>query len=271
MRSRAHFKAHPIHPALIPFPFAFLWGAALFDLLYLVSDAQAFTITASHLTVAGLIAGVLAAIPGAIDYIYAVPPESSGKKRATKHALGNSTALLLFLGAWLLREPDGSAAMPTVALEVLGAALMGYASLLGGELVVRNMISVDHRYANKGKWKEATFSAAVGERIVVADEDELEAGHMKLLRVNGRRIALARTAEGYCAFEDHCTHRGGSLAGGVLVGTTVQCLWHGSQFDVRSGSVLCGPARERIHVFETAVAKGQVHLVTPPNDPLADR
>lgn len=32
MRSRASYKGHPIHPALIPFPFAFLYGAFFFDL-----------------------------------------------------------------------------------------------------------------------------------------------------------------------------------------------------------------------------------------------
>jgi uncharacterized membrane protein len=32
MRSKASYKGHPIHPALIPFPFAFLYGAFFFDL-----------------------------------------------------------------------------------------------------------------------------------------------------------------------------------------------------------------------------------------------
>lgn len=264
MRSRAHIKAHPVHPALIPFPFAFLWGAAIFDLLHLIVGGTAFTVTASHLTLAGIIAGLIAAIPGVIDYIYAVPPESSAKARATKHGLGNATGLVLFLASWFLRDADGIAGGATVVLELAGAALLGYAGLLGGELVVRNMISVDHRYANKGKWKEASFTGKPGDRIVVAEEAELGSGHMKLLWVNGRRIALARTDDGYCAFEDSCRHRGGSLAGGVLIGNTVHCLWHGSQFDVRDGRVLCGPAREKIHVFTTVVEKGKVVLVTPP-------
>lgn len=263
MRSRAHFKAHPIHPALIPFPFAFLWGAAIFDLLYLVSRHRGFTETASYLTVAGIVAGLLAAAPGVIDYLYAVPPESSGKTRATKHAIGNVTALVLFLIAWLVRQPDGTMGAATLMLELAGAAIMGYAGYLGGELVTRNMVSVDHRYANKGKWNEASFSGKPGDAIVVADEDELEDGHMKLLWVNGQRIALARTTKGYCAFQDSCTHRGASLAGGVLIGETVHCLWHGSQFNVRTGEVECGPARKKIELFETRKKGGQVTLVVP--------
>ena len=32
-----------------------------------------------------------------------------------------------------------------------------------------------------------------------------------------RRLVLACTSEGYAAFDDHCTHRGGSLADGIYV------------------------------------------------------
>ena len=266
MRSRAHFKAHPIHPALIPFPFAFLWGAAIFDVLYLVSGHGDFTITASYLTVAGLLSGLLAAVPGAIDYFAAVPPDSSAKQRATKHALGNVAALLLFFVAWLLRNADGAMEPATLALEILGAAIMAYAGLLGGELVVRNMMSVDHRYADKGRWKETTVEGKPGDEVTVATADELQRGHMKLLWVNGHRIALAKTANGYCAFQDRCTHRGASLAGGVLVGETVHCLWHGSQFNVATGQVECGPAKEKIRLFQTRTKGNDVLLVIPPKD-----
>lgn len=265
MRSTAHVKAHPIHPALIPFPFAFLCGAALFDLFYLVTSRDEFTLTAAHLTVAGIAAGVLAAVPGVIDYLYSVPPNSSGKQRATRHALGNVAALVMFAVAWFLRAADGTMTLPTLALEILGAAVLGYAGYLGGVLVSRNMISVDHRYADAGKWKEESFRASEGDVIPIAHEEELKNGQMKLLRVNGLRIALARTPTGYCAFQDGCTHRGASLAGGVLVGDTVHCLWHGSQFNVETGKVECGPAKEKIRLYQTRVKDGRVMLAVPPS------
>lgn len=263
MRSRAHIKGHPVHPSLIPFPFAFLWGAALFDLAYLVSDRLVFTVTASHLTIAGIAAGLLAAVPGVIDYLYAVPPRSSARQRATKHAAGNVTALLIFFSAWWLRADDGTMSTATLILELVGAGVLAYSGLLGGELVVRNMISVDHRFANKGKWQEEDFSAAPGASLVVAKAKDLGEGHMKLVRVNGRRLAVARTADGVCAFEDRCTHRGGSLAGGVLIGTTVQCLWHGSQFDVRTGKRVCGPAEEGIKTFPIEQKGDDLVLIAP--------
>jgi nitrite reductase/ring-hydroxylating ferredoxin subunit/uncharacterized membrane protein len=265
VRSNAHYKAHPIHPSLIPFPFAFLTGALLFDIAGSLWGRPALWTTGAHLTLAGLAAGIVAAIPGAIDYFYTVPPRSSGKQRATKHAIGNVTALLLFAAAWLLRSDDWSPSTAALALELAGAAALTYSGYLGGTLVTRNMISVDHRYANAGKWQESTLSGTRGQPLAVGKKDDLEENQMKLLRVNGRRIVLARTGDGYTAFDDSCTHRGGSLAGGVLIDGTVQCLWHGSQFHVASGDVSCGPAKKKIRVYEVTESKdGDVLLVHPP-------
>jgi nitrite reductase/ring-hydroxylating ferredoxin subunit/uncharacterized membrane protein len=264
VRSRAQFKAHPIHPALVPFPFAFLTGAAIFDVIGVAAGAPSLWTTGSHLQLAGIATGLLAAVPGIVDYIYTVPPNSSGKKRATRHALGNVTAMVLFALSWLLRGPQLEPSAMGIGLELIGAGLLAYSGYLGGTLVTRNMISVDHRYAGAGKWQEAEFTAKPGHPLVVADVDDLKADQMKLLRVNGHRIVLARTASGYAAFDDGCTHRGGSLAGGVLIGDTVQCLWHGSQFNTATGRVSCGPAKTAIRVYEVTETKGTVLLVSPP-------
>ena len=263
MRSRAHFQAHPLHPALIPFPFAFLSGAAAFDLASVAIGNARLSQTAADLTLAGIIAGLLAAVPGIIDYVYTVPPASSGRKRALRHGLSNVSALALFAVAFVLRRPDWSAGPATILVETLGFAVLAYAGWLGGTLVTRNLISVDHRYADRGKWQEGTFTGKPGDEIVVAHEDDLRDGHMKLLHVNGRRIALARVGDDFLAVADGCTHRGGSLAGGVVIGGRVQCLWHGSQFDLRSGAPTCGPAKKGVATFTVRRKDGNVLLTIP--------
>lgn len=257
MRSTAHFKGHPLHPALIPFPFALLVGAALFDLAAWIFARTSFATTARHLTIAGLAAGIIAAVPGIIDYLKAVPPRSSAKKRARQHGLLNAAALAAFALALTVRG-NLSHALVT-AIELLGAGLLVYSGWLGGVLVNRNLIGVDHRYQNAGKWKELRLDPKP-QPLVVADEDELKAGQMKLLHIGKRRIALGRTERGYVAFDDRCSHRGGTLAGGVLIGTTVQCLWHGSQFDVETGAVRCGPAEQGISCYRVEIRNGQVTL-----------
>jgi nitrite reductase/ring-hydroxylating ferredoxin subunit len=72
---------------------------------------------------------------------------------------------------------------------------------------------------------------------------------MKLVHVDDKRVVVARTEEGHAAFDDRCTHRGGPLSDGVLICGTVQCPWHGSQFDVRTGEVKCGPAEKGIRTY----------------------
>jgi len=263
VRSRASFKAHPLHPALIPFPFAFLVGSTLFDLASFLAGSRALSLTAAHLTLAGIVAGLLAAVPGIVDYFYTVPPDSSAKARATRHGAGNGVALLLFALAFWQRDADWNATLLTMGLELLGAGLLAYSGWLGGTLVTRNLISVDHRYADKGRWQEGTFSGRPGDEIVVAAVGDLKDGQMKLVHVNRRRVALARTASGFHAVDDGCTHRGGSLAGGVLIGDTVQCLWHGSQFDVRTGKAVCGPAQDGVKSFAVRVDRDHVLLRIP--------
>jgi nitrite reductase/ring-hydroxylating ferredoxin subunit/uncharacterized membrane protein len=262
VRSRAHFKSHPIHPALIPFPFAFLTGALIFDAIGITMHRSSFWATGAHLEAAGIAMGLLAAIPGLVDYLYTVPPHSSGKTRATRHAIGNVSAIVLFSAAWLSRGEDLAPGALTVLLEFAGTALLMYSGYLGGTLVSRNMISVDHRYANAGKWQEANVTRSTDAPLIVGHADDLQTGQMKLLHVDGRRLVLARTDEGYTVFDDHCTHRGGSLAGGVLIDRTVQCLWHGSQFDTLTGKATCGPAKTAIRAYEVAQSKdGRLSIV----------
>jgi len=250
MRSRASIKGHPIHPALIPFPFAFLVGALAFDAAGALMDRPAFWTTGAYLAPAGVGMALVAAIPGFIDYFFTVPPNSSGKTRATKHMLLNLSAVALFVLAWALR--GDAAARPELLqllLEATGVGLLTMGGWMGGTLAFRNQIGVDHRYARAGKWTEEFVDSGSDGAAIVGRAGELEIDQMKLVHVDGRRIVLGRTAEGYVAFDDSCTHRGGSLAGGTMMCGRVQCPWHGSQFDAASGEVKAGPAKKAIDTF----------------------
>jgi nitrite reductase/ring-hydroxylating ferredoxin subunit/uncharacterized membrane protein len=261
MRSFANFKGHPSHPALIPFPFAFLTGAFVAHSVGVVFNQPSFWTTGGYLTIAGVAMALVAAVPGFLDYVYTVPPESSGKRRATKHLLAMLTVVVLF-GVSLAFRGGSNTVAPTLVLVLqgIGAALLMVGAWLGGTLVSRNQISVDHRYANAGKWNEARLKTSGASAVVVAREDELQVDQMKLLHVDGHRIVLARTDSGYAAFDDRCTHRGASLADGVLICGTVQCPWHGSQFDARTGAVKAGPAKSGIGVYDVEVREREVLL-----------
>lgn len=259
MRSKAHLKSHPLHPMLIPFPLAFFSGTFLFDLAGYISDTPALWQTGFYLQIAGVGFALLAAVPGIIDYIYTVPPKSSAKKRASIHGLLNVLNVVLQLGTWFYRRGDEFNPLIVLGLEAAGMALLVIAGWMGGTLVYRNQIGVDQRYAHAGKWNEAYFKEQSG-NINVAHVDELKVNAMKLLHFDNRRIVLARTEEGFAAFDDYCTHKGGSLAGGSIMCGTVQCPWHGSQFSVADGRVTAGPAKQPISVYAVTVQNGAVYV-----------
>jgi uncharacterized membrane protein/nitrite reductase/ring-hydroxylating ferredoxin subunit len=261
MRSRASIKGHPIHPALIPFAFAFLVGAFAFDATGVFKDRPTLWTTGAYLGLAGVGAAMIAAVPGFIDYFFTVPPNSSAKSRATKHMLLNLSAVAVFVIAWIVRgNAEARPELLQLLLEATGAALLTIGSWMGGTLAFRNQIGVDHRYAGAGKWAEERASSDSDGAALVAHSGELEIDQMKLVHVDGRRIVLARTADGYVAFDDRCTHRGGSLAGGTMMCGRVQCPWHGSQFDVTSGAVKAGPAEGAIETFRVMKKGDGLHV-----------
>jgi nitrite reductase/ring-hydroxylating ferredoxin subunit/uncharacterized membrane protein len=260
MRSAATIKDHPIHPILVGFPVAYLAGSALAGLWARAARRPRWFRTATHMNGLGIATALAAAVPGLIDYVFAVPPKSSGKTRATNHMFANVSALALFALSRLGRRgADDRPAAWTIATELCGLGLLTTGGWLGGTLVYRNQIGVDHRYANAGRWIEEPIAPTSGE-IDVAASDELDVDQMKLLRIGGRRIVLARVERGYLAFDDRCTHKGGSLADGVLVCGTVQCPWHGSQFAVDSGAVRQGPATEKIETYSVEERGGRIWL-----------
>lgn len=257
MRSRASIKAHPVHPILIAFPTAAFTGTFVFDMLSIVLSKPSLWLTATHIELGGILSAVLAAIPGIIDYVYTVPPKSSAKKRAARHGILNVTHLLIFFAAWMMRNHNSQYLV--LGMEFTGLVILSIAGFLGGTLVYRNQIGVDPRYANKGKWKETYIEASAGP-VEVAASDELQVNQMKLVHVGDKRIVIGRTEDGYVAFDDRCTHRGGSLAGGAMICGTVQCPWHGSQFDVTTGIVKAGPASEQISTYKLTELNGKILL-----------
>jgi uncharacterized membrane protein/nitrite reductase/ring-hydroxylating ferredoxin subunit len=260
MKSRASLKGHPIHPMLVSFPIALLTASFLFDVLGLILEDDHLHIAALYMQVAGIFMGLVAAVPGLIDYSSTVPPESSAKKRAAKHGILNSLILLLFGAVLYLRHQPPVDFRVLIAMELLGVIGLGFSGWMGATLVYRNQIGVNPRYAGAGKWKEKYLSEEAD--LEVGDTSELKLNQMMLIHAGNRRIVIAHTEQGFVAFDDRCTHRGGSLAGGAMICGTVQCPWHGSQFDVTTGQVKAGPAEQPIKTYVLQVRNGKLFLVT---------
>ena len=96
--------------------------------------------------------------------------------------------------------------------------------------------------------------------MAVSRADDLKEGEMQAFKVLETKIAVANVNGTFHAFGDTCTHLQCSLAEGDLEETTVTCRCHGSEFDVTSGAVLQGPAREPVETYETRLEDGSLKI-----------
>ncbi|HJQ68905.1 MAG TPA: DUF2231 domain-containing protein [Blastocatellia bacterium] len=149
MKTPASIMGHPVHPMLIPFPFA-LWTFSLVaDAIYYFFDHNAASVwdeVSFYTMAAGIVGAVMAAVPGLIDYFSLKDRRLS--KIAGWHARLNVFALLVFGASLYLRTIRGSAMVGRsltvpVLLSILGIILISISGWLGGELVYKHGVAVE--------------------------------------------------------------------------------------------------------------------------------
>jgi apoptosis-inducing factor 3 len=100
---------------------------------------------------------------------------------------------------------------------------------------------------------------------------KLPDGKMLSGHADGEEVLLVHKGKKFFAVGAHCTHYGGTLADGLLLGDTVRCPLHHACFSLRTGEALRAPALdpipcwkvekvgERIFVREKLMASGPKH------------
>lgn len=75
------------------------------------------------------------------------------------------------------------------------------------------------------------------------------------------RVVLVAYCDGhvYC-LDDVCTHDGGTLSDGRLVGCEIECPRHQARFDLRTGAARRMPATENTRAYEVKVDGDQVFV-----------
>ena len=92
-----------------------------------------------------------------------------------------------------------------------------------------------------------------GDFVKIAETKDIQSKKMKAVEVAGKKICLINVEGKYYAIGNVCTHEGGPLAEGTLEGYEVECPWHGSKFDIRTGKVTRPPANESESTYEVKV------------------
>ena len=89
--------------------------------------------------------------------------------------------------------------------------------------------------------------------VKVAETKDIQTSQMKEVQIDGKDVCIANVDGKYYAIGNVCTHVGGPLAEGTLEGYVVECPWHGSKFDVRSGEPTRPPAKRPEPTYEIKV------------------
>ena len=90
--------------------------------------------------------------------------------------------------------------------------------------------------------------------VEVAKKSEIPETGVIGVEVEGKRLALVSLNGELYAIDDDCPHEGGPLSEGQIIGEEIQCPWHTSHFNIKTGHVTMDPAT-------TDVATYRVHVV----------
>jgi ferredoxin-NADP reductase/nitrite reductase/ring-hydroxylating ferredoxin subunit len=98
--------------------------------------------------------------------------------------------------------------------------------------------------------------------VKAANTKDIQPSQMREVEVNGENICVVNVEGKYYAIGSICTHEGGPLADGTLEGYEVECPWHNSKFDVRTGEVTSPPASEPEPAYEVKVDGNNILIKT---------
>jgi ferredoxin-NADP reductase/nitrite reductase/ring-hydroxylating ferredoxin subunit len=99
---------------------------------------------------------------------------------------------------------------------------------------------------------------------VVANKKDLKEAGMLKVEFFGKSILLTNVHDNLYAIDAVCSHEGGPLEEGILDGYEVECPWHGSRFDIRTGEVRSPPADTPQLAYEAKIDDDRIMIKKKP-------
>jgi nitrite reductase/ring-hydroxylating ferredoxin subunit/uncharacterized membrane protein len=240
---------HPFHPVLTEITIGAWFIGGMFDAVGAIGGSRRARMTGDRLAAVGTACAIPTALTGLADF--STFPQWSAKP-ATLHAALNVANIGLYATSlWERRRGNRRRGL---ALSWLAQALTMASAWLGGMLVYKHKVGVDHseRFTGPTDWTP------------VIHEADLSAGRAKRVQVEGKQVMVCRENGRVFAIGAVCSHAGGPLDQGKIEDGCVQCPWHDSVFDLRDGRIVHGPATQPQPRFETRVRDGRIEIRLTP-------
>lgn len=100
----------------------------------------------------------------------------------------------------------------------------------------------------------------MAEWVKVGEVGSPAPGEVKVIMPRDERIALANVEGEYYAIDDVCTHDGGALDQGEVIGDQIECPRHGARFDVRTGKAVTLPAIFPVKTYPVRVEGNDIQV-----------
>ncbi len=236
---------HPLHVVITDIPVGAWTAALVMDLLDDGSRRSRHATGADAAVAVGIAGAVMAAAPGLADWHHT---SGAARRSGLVHGLLNTAALALYTGSLPMRRSGRRTGGK--ALSGLGYAVVLAAAYIGGHLVYRLRVGVDH----------STDGSGPAEFVPVMSVEQLPERQPRRIQVDGRSVVIVRRGTRVAALAEVCSHLGGPLAEGRVEGEAIVCPWHGSRFSLDNGSVIEGPATMPQPLYEARVHQGRIEI-----------
>jgi nitrite reductase/ring-hydroxylating ferredoxin subunit/uncharacterized membrane protein len=241
---------HPLHPALTDIPIGAWALTAGFDAYAGLGGGRQAEHTADTLIAIGVAAAVPTALAGMADYS-AIDQDAVAV--GTAHALLNSAGLGLYLLSMWARASERRGLGVLLSTSALG--LVGASAGLGGDLIYRRSVGVNH----------APPATAPSDWTAVLPLSEIAEYEARRVEIDGAPVLVYRDVEAVYAIGAVCSHAGGPLEQGTIDGACVECPWHQSVFDMRDGHVVHGPATIGQPSYQARIRDRQIEIRLNPD------
>lgn len=96
--------------------------------------------------------------------------------------------------------------------------------------------------------------------VEVAKKSQIPENGAISVEVEGKRLALVNLGGEIYALDDDCPHEGGPLSEGQIVGDEIECPWHTSHFDIKTGRVTMDPATKDVATYRVRLLGDAVEV-----------
>ena len=89
--------------------------------------------------------------------------------------------------------------------------------------------------------------------VKVAKTTDLSEGQIMQVEIGRQYMVLSNVGGQFYAIGEECSHANGPLSEGIVDGDQIECPWHGSRFNLKTGEVLSAPATEPVPCYRVRI------------------